>query len=210
MNLRKLTFKGGVHPPEFKELTEKKSIEVLPLPEAVVIPVQQHIGAPAEPVVEVGDEVKVGDVVCEAKGFVSVPSHASVSGKVTKIEKRLHPVGGKVLSIVIESDGEDQKSSSIAPVDNYFNLSIEEMKKNGAEVIHLATGLIVGYPPCPYITYFHDFIETKFGLEVIYGTHPIPEKYLKTHRKLGTWQEPQWEEILQPTLANEETRLAYD
>ena len=129
MNFRKLTFKGGVHPPEFKELTEKKSIETLPLPEAVVIPVQQHIGAPAEPVVEVGDEVKTGDKVCEAKGFVSVPSHASVSGKVIKIEKRLHPVGGKVLSIVIESDGEDQKSSSIAPVDNYFDLDIEEMKK---------------------------------------------------------------------------------
>ncbi len=129
MNLRKLTFKGGVHPPEFKELAEKKSIETLPLPDSVVIPVQQHIGAPAEPVVEVGDEVKTGDKVCEAKGFVSVPSHASISGKVTKIEKRLHPVGGKVLSIVIESDGEDQKSASIAPVDNYFDLDIEEMKK---------------------------------------------------------------------------------
>ncbi|MBC8183406.1 electron transport complex subunit RsxC [candidate division KSB1 bacterium] len=130
MNLRKLTFKGGVHPPEFKEFAEKKSIEILPLPESVVIPVQQHIGAPAEPVVEVGDEVKVGDVVCEAKGFVSVPSHASVSGKVIKIEKRPHPVGGKVLSIVIESDGEDQKSSSITPNENYFDLDIEEMKKN--------------------------------------------------------------------------------
>ena len=57
MNFRKLTFKGGVHPPEFKELTEKKSIESLPLPESVVIPVQQHIGAPAEPVVEVGESL---------------------------------------------------------------------------------------------------------------------------------------------------------
>ena len=129
MNLRKLTFKGGVHPPEFKNLAEKKSIEILPLPESVVIPVQQHIGAPAEPVVEVGDEIKVGDVVCEAKGFVSVPSHASISGKVKKIEKRPHPVGGTVLSIVIESDGEDRISKSIAPVEKYFDLDIEEMKK---------------------------------------------------------------------------------
>jgi len=129
MNLRKLTFKGGVHPPEFKNLAEKKPIEILPLPESVVIPVQQHIGAPAEPVVEVGDEIKVGDVVCEAKGFVSVPSHASISGKVKKIEKRPHPVGGTVLSIVIESDGEDRISKSIAPVEKYFDLDIEEMKK---------------------------------------------------------------------------------
>jgi len=129
MNLRKLTFKGGVHPPEFKELAEKKAIEVLPLPEQVVIPVQQHLGAPAEPVVEVGDEVKTGDKVCEAKGFVSVPSHASISGKVTAIEKRSHPVGGKVLSIIIESNGNDEKSPSIAPVENYFDQDVEEMKK---------------------------------------------------------------------------------
>lgn len=88
--------------------------------------------------------------------------------------------------------------------------SIDEMKKNGAEVIHLATGLIVGYPPCPNITYFKDFIETKFELEVVYGTHPIPEKYLITHKELGTWNDPEWEEILQPTMADEKTRLAYN
>ena len=133
MNLRRLTFKGGVHPPEFKELTEDKSIEVMPLPDYVVIPVQQHIGAPAEPIVSVGDEVKTGDKICEAKGFVSVPSHASISGKVTAIEKRPHPVGGEVLSIVIESDGKDEKSPSIAPVKNYFDLDVEEMKKKVLE-----------------------------------------------------------------------------
>ena len=60
LSLRK-TFKGGVHPPENKELTEHKPIEVLPPPEKVVIPVQQHIGAPSEPVVKVGDTVKIGD-----------------------------------------------------------------------------------------------------------------------------------------------------
>ena len=62
------------------------------------------------------------------------------------------------------------------------------MKANGAGVIHLATGLIVGYPPCPYLIYFHDYIEKKYGLEVVYGTHPIPQKYLDVHERLGTWE----------------------
>ena len=88
--------------------------------------------------------------------------------------------------------------------------AVDEMKNNGAEVIHLATGLIVGYPPCPYIEDFHHFIETKYGLEVVYGTHPIPEKYLKVHTKMGTWDHAPWETITEPTMADEETRLAYD
>ena len=86
----------------------------------------------------------------------------------------------------------------------------EEMIKNGAEVIHLATGLVVGYPPCPRITTFKDFIEEKYGLKVVYGTHPIPQKYYITHSNLKTWDSPRWQEIIQPTLADEKTRLAYD
>ena len=88
--------------------------------------------------------------------------------------------------------------------------SPEEMKKNGAEVIHLATGMVVGYPPCPYIEHFRDFIETKYELDVVVGTHPIPEKYHTTHQALGTWDAPGWEEIVDPTLADEATRIAYD
>jgi len=86
-----------------------------------------------------------------------------------------------------------------------------EMKRNGAQVIHLSTGLVVGYPPCPYIEYFRDFIREKFGLEVVIGTHPIPQKYYITHVNLRSWDPPEeWEEILQPTLADEKTRLSYD
>jgi predicted metal-binding protein len=86
----------------------------------------------------------------------------------------------------------------------------EEMKKNGVQVIHLATGLVVGYPPCPRISYFPEFIEVKCGVEVVIGTHPIPQKYYDMHMTLGTWDSPRWEEIIQPTLADEETRLVYD
>jgi hypothetical protein len=87
---------------------------------------------------------------------------------------------------------------------------VDEMKKNGAEVIHLATGLVVGYPPCPHIRYFHDYIQEKYGLDVVYGTHPIPQKYLDMHGKLKTWADPAWQEIIQPTYADKKTRLAYN
>lgn len=86
----------------------------------------------------------------------------------------------------------------------------EEMKKNGAEVIHFATGMIVGYPPCPYINYFKKFIETKFGLKVVVGTHPIPEKYLITHNALNTWNTEEWEKLIKPNMSTKEIRLAYD
>jgi predicted metal-binding protein len=86
----------------------------------------------------------------------------------------------------------------------------EELKKNGAEVIHFATGMVVGYPPCPYINHFKDFIESKFELKVVVGTHPIPEKYYDTHSKLGTWNNSEWNDLLKPTLKDRAIRLAYD
>ena len=85
-----------------------------------------------------------------------------------------------------------------------------EMKKNGAEIIHLATGLVVGYPPCPRLEAFRQFIPAKYQLEVVVGTHPIPQNYYLTHQALGTWQSTRWQKHVQPTLADEQTRLAYD
>ena len=64
----------------------------------------------------------------------------------------------------------------------------EEMIKNGAEVIHLATGLVVGYPPCPRIRSFKEFIETKYKVPCVIGTHPIPLKYLEAHKSLSFWK----------------------
>lgn len=86
----------------------------------------------------------------------------------------------------------------------------EEMVRNGAQVIHLATGLIVGYPPCPRIGYFRDFIQSRFGLDVVFGTHPIPQKYYLQHQRLGTWNTPFWQEVTSLVLADEKIRLAYD
>ena len=86
----------------------------------------------------------------------------------------------------------------------------EEMKNNGAEVIHLATGFIVGYPPCPYIKEFKDLIEIKYGMKAVIGTHPIPEKYLINHTKMKTWESDEWKDIINPSMSDKETRLAYN
>ena len=86
----------------------------------------------------------------------------------------------------------------------------EEMKKNGAAVIHLATGLVVGFPPCPYIENFKDFIKEKYDMDVVIGTHPIPQKYYITHTAMQTWNTPAWKDFIEPTLTNEAIRLAYD
>lgn len=86
----------------------------------------------------------------------------------------------------------------------------EEMIKNGAQVIHLATGLLVGYPPCPYIDGFKQFIETRYSIPVVLGTHPVPQKYLENHTKLGTWEADGWQTRLENVMADEVTRLAYN
>lgn len=85
-----------------------------------------------------------------------------------------------------------------------------EMKKNGAEIVHLATGLVVGYPPCPHLQDFCDFIPAKYGLDVVVGTHPIPENYYLTHQELGTWQSARWQEFIVDVLPDQAMRLAYD
>lgn len=102
--MRAKTFKGGVHLHYFKEATASKSIEIMPDPEQVALPVLQHLGAPAEVIVAVGDQVKAGQVIAQAKGFVSVPVHASIPGKVTAISEMPHPTGKKVTTVVIEND----------------------------------------------------------------------------------------------------------
>jgi len=88
--------------------------------------------------------------------------------------------------------------------------SPEEMLKNGVDVIHFATGMLVGYPPCHRIDHFKRFIQEKYVINVVVGTHPIPEKYYETHSKLGTWNSAKWQELIEPTLTNEEIRLAYN
>ena len=108
---KRYTFKGGVHPPHSKNRTEGLPIEAFPAPQKVIIPLSQHIGAPAKPLVKRGDKVVIGQVIGEAGGFVSAPVHSSVSGTVLSVAPFFHPSGKLVTSIEIENDGADETAS---------------------------------------------------------------------------------------------------
>ncbi len=125
--MRAKTFKGGVHLHYFKEATASKNIEIMPEPEQVTLPVSQHLGAPAEVIVAVGDQVKTGQVIAQAKGFVSVPIHASIPGKVTAISELPHPNGKKVTSVVIEND--NSGANAFGPKSSLADLSAEQIRE---------------------------------------------------------------------------------
>ena len=122
-----LTFRGGIHPPEAKETTANLEIKKAAEPTTVVIPMQQHIGAPCQPIVKAGDIVKVGQKIGEAQGFVSSPVHSSVSGTVKAVEEVPVSTGSKALAVIIESDGKNEIDSSIQPKGDIENLEPEEI-----------------------------------------------------------------------------------
>lgn len=97
---------GGVHPPENK-LTAGIPIEYLPVPGNIIIPLSQHIGAPANPIVAKGDKVKTGQLIAEGKGFVSANVHSSVSGKVSKVDTAADSSGLKQMSVYIDVEGDE-------------------------------------------------------------------------------------------------------
>ncbi|MEG0805255.1 MAG: electron transport complex subunit RsxC [Lachnospiraceae bacterium] len=120
------TFKGGVHPYDGKDLSKDKPILVAKPKGDLVYPLSQHIGAPAKPIVAVGDYVVTGQKIAEAGGFVSAPIYATVSGTVKVIEPRRVPVGDMILSIVVENDHE-YKEAEYTEVDDVTVLSKEDV-----------------------------------------------------------------------------------
>ncbi len=118
---------GGIHPSERKEFSEHIDLVRFPDPETVVIPLSMHAGAPANAIVEVGDEVKVGQKIGEAGGFISSPVHSSVSGTVTAIEVHKHATRGECLSVVIKSDGKNTLHESVKPNKDLEDLTPDEI-----------------------------------------------------------------------------------
>ena len=144
------TFIGGVHPYEGKELSMEHPITVLqPNGVEMVFPLSQHIGAPAKPLVAVGDEVLVGQIIAEAGGFISANVVSSVSGKVKKIEPRRVANGSMVNSIIIENDKEYRAVEGFGEKRDYTKLSKDEITKNENEIDYI----IVNGAECePYLT----------------------------------------------------------
>ena len=120
---------GGIHPPE-KKYTAGKSIEILPIPPLVAIPLVQHLGAPSVAIVEKGDKVLTGQLIGRANGFVSANIHSSVSGKVVKIEPVHDTSGYKQPAVIIEVSGDDWISTT--DTDNEIR---KEIKLTGEEII---------------------------------------------------------------------------
>ena len=141
-------FYGGVHPVENKEYTEHLALKKFPEPDTVIIPLSMHIGAPANPVVQAGDTVKVGQLIGEQAGFISAPVHSSVSGTVVAVEPHTHPNKGPgVMSVVIKNDGKNTLHESVKP-----NKPLEELTPD--EIIDIVKEKgIVGMGGATFPTY---------------------------------------------------------
>ncbi|MDR3140132.1 MAG: electron transport complex subunit RsxC [Tannerellaceae bacterium] len=181
---------GGIHPPESK-LSSGKKISLLDIPEQVIIPLAQHIGAPAQAVVKKGDVVKTGTLIGKAGGFVSANIHSSVSGKVTKIDNTLDASGYKRPAVFIDVEGDEWKESidRNGKLIKECNLSSKEIINKIAEAGIAGMGgatfptqvklmpppgnkaelLIINAAECePYLTSDHSLMMEK-GEEIIIG-----------------------------------------
>ncbi len=121
-------FRGGVHPESHKQATGSKAIEAMPLQKRLYVPLQQHIGAPAEPQVRIGDQVLKGQLLANSQGAISAPVHAPSSGTVIDITEHTapHPSGLGVRTVVIETDGEDRWQDCQKTI-NPFELDADEI-----------------------------------------------------------------------------------
>lgn len=119
-------FRGGVHPPENKLQTENLPVEELKAPKMVYIPLLQHIGAPLEPVVKVGEKVLKGQKIADSQGFMTSPIHSSVSGTVKKIEEHVFPLMGRMQTIFIENDEQDSWAE-LTKIDDWESATKEEL-----------------------------------------------------------------------------------
>jgi len=126
--MKTMTFPHGIHPQELKEATCNKPLQPLPAPEKVIIPLHQHFGSPAEPLVKKGDEVLMGQKIGESKSFFSACVHSSVSGKVMKVENYNHPSGNPVPAVTISNDGEDRVFPDIKEHKDPMSLNPEKIR----------------------------------------------------------------------------------
>jgi electron transport complex protein RnfC len=169
-------FLRGIHPLDKKNLTENSKIKTFPEPETVIIFLSQHAGAPAIPVVKVGDKVKIGQKIGEISGFISSPIHSSISGTITAIEEKTHPtLGRKMPAIIIKNDNKNEFDDSIKAVslDNIPGEKvIEVLREKG----------IVGMGGAMFPTYVKLFSKKPIDTLIINGCECEP--YLNGDNRL--------------------------
>lgn len=112
------TFPGGVHPPESKHISENCAIEAVPSPKQLAILLSQHLGAPCQPLVAKRDKVQVGQMIGKSESFVSAPVHSPVNGTVKDIALQSHPVVGRTLAVLIDTDADN---APVLPAFDRFN-----------------------------------------------------------------------------------------
>lgn len=130
--------------------------------------------------------------------------------------------GGKCFMSIEERDGAFARYPENEPIDivgfiscggcpgERLEFSPADMKKYGAQVIHLATGYLAGYPACPYIRDHIQYIENYVGLPVVVGTHPMPQNYVDAHEKAGDWDRDNVREFVKSLAEDNEASLKYD
>ena len=133
--------RGGIHPEYRKDRTSECAVVAMPMPRILYLPLQQHIGAPAEPVVQEGDLVKKGQLLARGQGVVSAPTHAPTSGRIGAIDRVTapHPSGLPQLTIVLEADGRDEWGELAAPIADPFAAEPADIKARVA-----ASGIEIG------------------------------------------------------------------
>ncbi len=173
------SFKGGVHPHENKDFSKNKPIEKMSVPNKVIIPIQQHTGAPCKPLVNVGDEVKAGQKIAEADGFISSPVHATINGKVTAIDLFPHPVITKsVKAIVIENNNE-------ASLENKFNTKNDWKKLSKEELLNkIKDAGIVGLGGAAFPTHVKLSPPSKKKIDAVIINGAECEPYLTTDHRV--------------------------
>lgn len=117
------TFRGGIHPPENKEYSEQRPIEVMPTPKQTAVLLSQHLGAVCKPLVAKRDKVAAGQMIGKAEAFVSAPVHSPVNGTVRDITLLPHPVIGRTMGIIIDVD--QQNSPPKQPAAGQFDKNFE-------------------------------------------------------------------------------------
>lgn len=162
------TFKGGIHPDDKKRISDFVEIEKLSPSKTMVYPVQQHIGKPANVLVNVGDEVKIGQLIAEADGYVSANIHATVSGKVVKIAPHIHPNGNMITSVIVENDFKEEYIKD-------FNEQKDVEKLSAEDIVNMVKDAgIVGMGGATFPTHVKLAPKTKIDTVIVNGAECEP------------------------------------